>query len=72
MLTHSVLQPNVQICRGGGVSNYDDEAQISPTICHVSEQFDYKLSTELQLNGVRERLMMRHKYLLPFVTFSCV
>lgn len=41
--------------RGFGVRyNYDDEAQISRSICHVSEQLDYKLSTELQLNGERD------------------
>ena len=56
--------------------NYDDEAQISPAICHVSERFDCKLSAELQLKRERQResaaMMMKHKYLLPFVMFSCV
>lgn len=42
--------------RGFGVHyNYDDEAQISPTICHVSERFEYKLSAELQLKRERDR-----------------
>lgn len=60
MLTHSVLLPSAEICSEGGEAgsgvhcNYDDEAQISPTICRVSEHFDYKLSTELQLKGASE------------------
>lgn len=54
--------------------NYDDEAHICAAICYVSEQFGYKLSTELQLKGERNSamMMMKHKYLLPFVMFSCV
>lgn len=46
------------ICPGEGFGvhyNYDDEAQVSPTICHVSKQFDYKLSTVAQLKRESER-----------------
>lgn len=46
---------NVQAGGFGVHYDYDDEAQVAPTICHVSEQFDYKLSAELQLKGERER-----------------